>query len=245
MTALCEQSFRNSTKVVSSPSCASEAPAEGFDDKREFYVATVRRAYPEGRSIWDKLTVPASLTLREFQQWLLAEHGIKMTRWDFVVGTRVEPNHDDWGWGWGNHGESVVSITVPVFPPKPALDYGLLPPLELNKAQALQQLQKSPAASRAVQHYLKLWSDFKAIGAVPPQPPVDPTKEITDDTTIAAILDMMARTADDRLARGEIKNKTAFSMAGRKFLVAAAPNGRVHAETGEEVDHMAAIRFVL
>jgi len=200
----------------------------------------VKRAYPEGHSIWDKLTCPASLTLKEFQQWLLAEHGVKMTRWDFVVGTRMEPKAA----GESGPDESVVSVTVPVYPPKPVLDYGLLPSLDLTKAQAMQQLQKSPATSRAMQQYLKLWSDFKALGAVPPQPPVDPTKEITDDSTIATILNMMAHKAEEKLTEGAVKHKTMFSTAGRKFCVTAAPNGCQHAETGDEIDQMANLKFV-
>jgi hypothetical protein len=98
-----------------------------------------------------------------------------------------------------------------------------------------------------VQQYLALWSEFKAAGAVPPQPAVDPAEVITENSTIADVLAKMARLAKERLAEGTIDTMTVSGLAGRKVWVIAGKDTPtcVNAETMEEVEHMAAIRFEL
>jgi len=200
--------------------------------REEFAVSTVKRSYPEGHSVWDKLTCPASLTLKEFQAWLLSEHGLKLVRWDFVYGTKKGKDGVDNG------------VSTPVFPPKPPVDYSLLPPLDLTKGQAMQQLMKTPAAAKlGVQQYLKLWEDKKAGKELPA---VDPDV-ITDGTSIASVLSKMARVATDKLAEGVIDHKNVASLQGRKFWVINGGDGisSQHAETGEVIESLASIRFML
>jgi ubiquitin-activating enzyme E1 len=61
---------------------ASDMPAEAFDEagkiKDDFITSEVRRAYPEGHTIWDKLDVDGNMTLDEFSSWLTSEHKLTM-----------------------------------------------------------------------------------------------------------------------------------------------------------------------
>lgn len=219
---------------------AADLPPDAFDEngkiKEEYVESTVKRAYPEGHSVWDKLPCPASITLKEFAAWLLEQHGLKLGSWDFVYGTKK-----------GSDG-AVNGVSTRVFPPKPQLDYSLLPALDLTKAQAMQALMKTPAASRAVQQYLALWAECKEKGAVPTQPTAsDLADVITESSTLLQVLNKMARVAEDALASGAIDSKTVTTLAGRRFWLLPGKDTPAcsHAETGEDIENMAAIKFIL
>lgn len=218
---------------------AADAPEDAFDEqgkiKDEYIVSTVKRAYPENHSVWDKLTCPASLTLKEFSQWLLTEHGLRLNSWDFVYGTKK-----------GSDG-ALNGVSTRVFPPKPLLDYTLIPSLDLTKAQAMQQLMRTPAASKSLQQYLGLWSEFKSKGVLPSQPAVDSTDVITESSTILAVLTKMANVAEEALTNKLIEGKTISGLQGRKMWVIAGGETPVcsHAETSEDIEYMAAIKFIL
>lgn len=57
--------------------------------KDEYIEKVVKRVYPEGHSVWDKITCSSALTLKEFSQWLETEHKLKLTKWDFVIGYKT------------------------------------------------------------------------------------------------------------------------------------------------------------
>jgi hypothetical protein len=57
-------------------------PSEAFDAQGkilpEYLTTVVRRAYPEGHSVWDKIECPAHLTLKEFGKWLADTHKLQL-----------------------------------------------------------------------------------------------------------------------------------------------------------------------
>lgn len=228
--------FKTHTELVKPT--VEDAPPEAFDAegkiKADFGEPTVRMAYPEGHTVWDKLACPASTTLRDFIQWLLTEHGIKFSTWDFVVGAK-------------KNAEGVMEgKTTPLYPPAPILDYALLPPLDLAKGQAMMALNKIPEARKDVQKYLQLWEKCKTAGAVPPQPPVDP-EAVTLDWTMLDVLRKMSSLGDRMVAAGEIQQKAVEGLEGRRFWVLrteeTGPAALVHAESMDDIAHMVPIKF--
>ena len=220
-------------------------PAEAFDAagkiKDEYFVSTVRMAYPEGHTVWDKIECSATMTLKQFNAWLLTEHGVKFSSWAFIVGTKLTEDSETKVW-------APQPITTAVYPPPPVLDHSLLPSLDLAKGQAMQALMKTPAASRAVQKYLALWEESKKAGSVPPQPVLDPRETITEASTMRDILRRMAALGDEWLAQKKIDSKTIAGLDGRRFWVIrtaeTGPATLVHAESDEDIAQMAAIKFV-
>ena len=49
-------------------------------------------AYPENHTVWDKLVFPADQTLLQFMTWLEASHGLKLDKWNFILGI-TSPYH--------------------------------------------------------------------------------------------------------------------------------------------------------
>ena len=118
----------------------------------------VKRAYPDKHSVWDKLTCPGSLTLKQFADWLKNDHGVLMSSWDFIYGHKTVTDDEN--------KETKVSVSCPVYPPKPVLNYSLVPSLDLTMPQATQAIMKTPAA-KPTQQYIALWKECKAAGSIP------------------------------------------------------------------------------
>ena len=230
------------TTETVAPSADEPLPADAYDErgvvKEEFKEKVVRRAYPEGHTIWDKLTVQGSLTLKEFSQWLESEHGLKLRNWDFIYGHKTVTDAD-------SKSKQSQGVSAPVYPPKPVLDYTLIPSLDLTLAQASTAIMRTPAA-KPTQQYLALWREFKAAGAVPPQPALS-ADVITENTTLKQILQRMVTLAEEAEAQGQIETKAISTLKGRKFVV--IPGGEaplcVHAESGEDIEHLCALKIML
>ena len=60
--------FKTTTELEY-PSPEEQLPADAYDDlgklKKEYIMEVVKRAYPETHSVWTKLVVPGSLTLKQ------------------------------------------------------------------------------------------------------------------------------------------------------------------------------------
>jgi ubiquitin-activating enzyme E1 len=230
------------TTETVAPSPDEPLPAEAYDDrgvvKEEYKEKVVHRAYPEKHTVWDKLTVSGALTLKQFSEWLENEHGLKLRNWDFIYGHKTATDAE-------SKTKQVQGVSAPVYPPKPVLDYSLVPSLDLTLAQASMAIMKTPAA-KPTQQYLGLWREFKAAGAVPPQPAL--TEDvITESTTLKQILQRMVTLAEQAEAQGAIETKAISSLAGRKFVVIPGSEAPLcqHAETGEDIEHLCAIKIVL
>ena len=78
--------------------------------------------------MWDKLIFSASLTLKDFTTLLEDKHRLQLVSWDFIYGHKLVYDEEL---------KKKVSqcVSTPVYPPKPVLDYSLLPPLDLTTAQ--------------------------------------------------------------------------------------------------------------
>ena len=230
------------TTETIAPAADEPLPAEAYNEqgvvKEEYKEKVVRRAYPEKHTVWDKLTVSGSLTLKEFSKWLETEHGLILRNWDFIYGHKTVTDSE-------SKTKQVQGVSAPVYPPKPVLDYSLLPSLDLSLAQANMAIMKSPNA-KPTQQYLALWREFKAAGAVPPQPPVS-EDAITDSTTLKQILQHMVALAEVAETRGEIETKAISHLTGRKFIVIPGSEAPLcqHAETGDDIEHLCAIKIVL
>lgn len=230
------------TTETVAPSADEQLPPDAYDErgvvKEEYKEKVVRRAYPEGHTVWDKLTCSGSLTLQEFSQWLLTEHGLKLRSWDFIYGHKTVADPE-------TKNKQSQGVSAPVYPPKPVLDYSLVPSLELTLAQASAAIMKTPAA-KPTQQYLGLWREFKAAGAVPPQPTLS-EDVITENTTLKQILQRMVTLADQAERQGLVETKAISTLKGRKFVVIPGSEAPlcVHAETGEDIEHLCAIKIVL
>lgn len=231
-------SFKTSTTVEVPENLPQEAYNEKGVVKEEFCDKVVKRAYPEGHSVWDKLVCNADMTLAEFCKWLLEEHGLKIQSWNFIYGYRnVVDEH--------TKQKQLSPVTSPVYPPKPILDYALIPSLDLTLAQATTALMKSPAA-RQMQQYLALWREFKVAGTIPAQPPITEAT-ITDKSTIRQILVQMTKISEEALANGLIETTTISNIASRKFVLLSSSEtpSCIHAETGDDVEHLCAFKIML
>eukprot|EP01038_Epipyxis_sp_PR26KG_P012667 gene12667-16982_t len=223
--------FSTKTKLVP-PDPQEELPGDAYDEKgkikEEFYTKVVTRAYPENHSTWDKITVPGNLTLAQFSEWLAAEHKIKLVSWDFIYGHK-----------------SHQAVSTSVYPPKPILNYSLLPSLELTIAQATGAIMKIPAAKPA-QQYISLWRECKSKGEIPPQPTLS-EDTITDSTTLAQILHRMASIAESSEQKKVIDTRAISSLAKRKFFIIPgneAPLCR-DIESEEDIEHLCAFKILL
>lgn len=218
----------------------AELPADAFDEKGvlkdEYIVKTVQLAYPEGHSVWSKIEVPGSLTMRDFAAFLENQHKLRLVRWDFVLGTLS---------GESDGKKFVQSVTTQIFPPAEVLEYGIIPSLTLSKADAMKAIRQSPKGLASLQKYLNLWEKFKAEGHVPPQP--DASHAITADTTLRQTLEIMAVKAELKVLVKEVDTKNIADVSTRSLWVIPGGEGpvTVHAESEEEVAHLAALKILL
>ena len=221
---------------------SDELPQEAFDErgvvKEEYVIKTVKHAYPEKHSVWDKLTCSGSLSLKEFALWLKDEHKIKLNSWDFIYGHKNMTDDDN----KATH----VSVSSPVYPPKPVLDYSLIPSLELTMPQATQAIMRT-AAAKPTQQYIALWKEFKAAGAIPAAAALSDKKAITEYSTLKEILEMMAEMAELAESVKSIDTRAVPSLKGRKMWVIPGTETPVCSdlETGEEIEALAAIKIIL
>ena len=92
--------------------------------------------------------------------------------------------------------KSLSRLSHFIYPPKPVLDYSLIPALDLTKAQATQTLMRNPKA-KPLQQYIALWSECQKNGVIP-DGPADSGDTVTSDTTLKDILFKMAAVAERR-----------------------------------------------
>ena len=217
----------------------TELPEEGAYDEKgilkpEFYRKESKLAYPENHSVWDKVDVSGAWTLKEFASALQTEHKLEITQWDFICGRKKDLDEEK--------KEVIKDVTTRVFPPEPILDYGLIPSLDLSKAQATMALMKVPAA-KPVQKYIALWEKCKESGMIPPQP-APRADEITENSTVRQILELMAARADALEAEGKVDTKAISGLAGRRFWVIPGDETPtcVHSESGDAIFKLASLR---
>eukprot|EP00981_Chlorochromonas_danica_P010908 scaffold3532_cov182-Ochromonas_danica.AAC.11 len=235
------QAHRTRTEVVV-PDPTEPLPEDAYDEhgrvKKEYCTTVVKRAYPEGHSVWDKLPVSADLTLREFADWLLNEHGLKLNSWDFVYAYKTVQDEE-------TKTKEQSGVTATIYPIKPVLDYSLLPSLELTLAQASVTIMKTPLA-KPTQQYVALWREFKTLGSIPAQPAAS-QDAITESSTLREILQKMNRLAEENIAKGTAEASAISYLEKRKFVLIPASEtpSCVHAESGEEIEHLCALKILL
>eukprot|EP01033_Poteriospumella_lacustris_P001011 gene1012-728_t len=236
--------YKTKTESVA-PDVTSALPADAYDEKgkvkAEYYEEQVHRAYPEGHSIWDKLTISADLTLADFTKWLDDEHGLTLTGWDFIYGYRTVTTDGK---------KETVGATSKVYPPAPVLDDSLLPALDLSMQQATMALMRNPATRAQSQPYLALWKQrvaAAASGEVAASTGSAKDKPITANTTIREILERMSVLGDEAVAQGKLETKTISQLPLRKFVV--LPGNETPSvqwkETGDDVEHLVALKILL
>ena len=237
-----EEPIQFKTYTERSVPTSDELPPDAFDEKgivkEEYIIKTVKRAYPENHSTWDKLTCPGSLTLQEFAEWLKTEHKVKMVSWDFIYGRKTVVDEEN--------KSTSVSVSSPVYPPKIILDYSLVPSLELTMPQATQAIMKT-AAAKPTQQYIALWRQCKAAGSIPATASLSNEKVITGSTTLTEILEMMASMAELAENAKTIESRAVPALKGRKMWVIPGSETPVccHFETGEEIEALASIKILL
>jgi hypothetical protein len=175
--------------------------------------------------------------LKQFADWLKNEHKVQLVSWDFTYGHKNVVDEE----GKKTH----VGVSSPVYPPKPTLDYSLIPSLDLTLAQATQAIMRTPAA-KPTQQYIALWKEFKASGSIPASAAV--TKDaITESTTLGEILAIMSKLAEKAEADKIIETRAIPSLVGRKMWV--IPGSETPAcrdfESGDDIEALAAIKIVL
>ena len=222
---------------------SDELPPDAFDDKgvvkEEYIMKTVKHAYPEKHSVWDKLTCPGSLSLKQFAEWLKVEHKVKLISWDFIYGRKTVVDEEN--------KSTIVSVSSPVYPPKPILDYSLIPSLELTMPQATQAIMRT-AAAKPTQQYIALWKEFKLAGAVPAAASDSSNeKTITESTTLSEILEIMASMAEAAETAKIIESRAVPVLKGRKMWVIPGNETPMCSdlETGEEIEALASIKILL
>ncbi len=219
---------------------ATDVPADAFDEsgnvKPEYITEETRMAYPEEHTVWDKMVVDGNMTLGEFSKWLESEHKLKMDSWNFIYGRKNVESE-------GKKTESPV--TASVYPPKPILDYSLIPALDITKAQATQILMRNSKA-KPLQQYIALWAECQKNGMIP-DGPADNSDAITSDTKIKDILMKMAALAIKAKEAKAIDTITISALDGRQFWVIPPSDtpGCTHAESYDEVTSLVSMKITL
>lgn len=237
-----EEPIQFKTHTERSVPTSDELPLDAFDErglvKEEYVIKTVKRAYPEKHSVWDKLICPGTLTLQQFAEWLKTEHKVKMVSWDFIYGRKTVVDEEN--------KSTNVSVSSPVYPPKPVLDYSLIPPLDLTMPQATQAIMKT-AAAKPTQQYIALWRQCKAAGSIPVAATLSDEKIITEATTLTEILEMMASMAESAEDAKLIESRAIPALKGRKMWVIPGSETPVccDLETGEEIEALSSIKILL
>ena len=219
-----------------------DVPPEAFDATGkvlpEYVVKKVKRSYPEDHSVWDKLKgVTSDVTLQQFVDWFETEHKLKMTSWNFVLGSKKVTAEGE---------TKQQSVSAPVYPPKVVLNYALLPPLDMSMAQATGAIMRNKDA-KPTQQYIALWKQCKADGALPSAEEIAAMNSvaITGNSTLYEVLSHMVTLAAELEAEGKIDTRVITDLKGRKIWVipsAETPSCR-DIETGDDIDHMAAIKI--
>jgi len=219
---------------------ATDVPADAFDDsgkiKEEYVTSEVKRAYPEGHTVWDKLCVDGNLSLGDFSKFLEEKHGLRMSGWDFIYGRKKVENEGK---------KDLHPVTSRVFPPKPVLDYSLVPDITLTKAQATQQLMRNPRA-KPLQQYIALWAECAKEGAIP-DGPADTGDAITNETTLKQILQRMSAQAEAALDSKLIDEAAISALDGRRFWLIPASDTPMcsHVESYDDVTYLSAFKIML
>jgi ubiquitin-activating enzyme E1 len=222
------------------PDPTTQLPDNAYDEKgklkAEFIEKVQKIAYPDGHSVWDKITCSASFTLKQFSEFLLSEHNLKMTNWDFIVG--YKPTFDEDGKKVGTAGES-----TPVYPPKAVIDYSLLPALDLSMNDAIKAIMRA----KLPQEYQKVWKECKARGCLPDPSSVNNEDVITADTTIIEILSKMERIGASLEATKQIDARTVTGIHKRRFWIIPSNETPtcIDVNSGEQVETLCAIKFVV
>jgi hypothetical protein len=233
--------FRTTTeKTVPAPEDATPDMYDASGEvKPEFMVMTVKKAYPENHTIWDKIVCPASQTLRDFSKWLESEHGLRLLSWDFIIG--YKRGVDEEGKRTGLEGVSTL-----LYPPRAVLDPSLLPALDLTLPQATQALMR--ARAQPTQEYIQLWKESKARGAVDLEGLARRQGDaVTPDTPIRDLLARMEALGARAQLEGRLELCAVTGIDHRVFWVVPAnetPRCKDLA-TDLEVEHLAAIKFIL
>lgn len=189
-----------------------DVPESAFDESgkilEEYITEETKVAYPEEHTCWDKMVIDGSITLNAFNKFLLEKHNLAMDTWNFIYGYKnIEKDGK----------KEKTPVTTSVYPPKPVLDYTLLPTLDLSKAQATQQLMRNQKA-KPLQQYIALWSECKENGMIP-EGPADAGDAITGDTTLAQILNKMAEKAKMGVDSKAIDMPAIGNLEGKDFWV--------------------------
>lgn len=226
---------------IVAPDPDTKLPPDAYDDKGcikpEYMEKKVSRAYPEKHTIWDKLSFSASLTLKQFSDLLLTEHGLQLRKWDFIYGYKTTTEEE-------GKGKQRQGVSAPVYPPKPVLDYSLIPSLDLTLPQATMLIMKTPLAKPS-QLYIGLWREFKATGVIPSQPIVS-EDIITENSTIKQILQQMVYLAEQAEINKLIDTKAISNIDSKKFVIIPSSEAPwcVHTESGDDIEHLSTLKFV-
>lgn len=232
------------TTTEKTPPAAEETTPDMYDEqgkiKDEFIVKTVKRSYPENHTIWDKLLVPGTLTLKQFADWLSTTHNLKLLSWDFIIGYKMGVDEDGKKTG-------LVGVSSPVFPPKAVLDPSLLPALDLTLPQATQAIMRT-ATAKPTQEYIKLWKECKVSGKVDIEGILrQQTDVITNDTTLVQILEKMEKLGIIALQEKRVESRSITGLDKRTFWIIPSnesPRCMV-VDTEDEVEHLASIKIQL
>jgi len=205
--------------------------------KAEFYTEEVKKVYPEGYSLWDKLQCDGDMTLTEFAQWLEDEHKLSLDQWDFVYGRKQDYDEN------GKKIKALSSVTTRVFPALAPLDYSLVPALDLTPAQATKAIMSNPRA-RPQQRYEGLWAECVAAGKIE-SPPADPMA-ITPDSTLRHVLHCMQAKGEHGEQTKTLVHKTVSCIDNRMFWVIPSAEAPICCdEDGEQIDSIASIKIIL
>lgn len=237
-----EPPYKFSTRTeLEVPNPTDPLPDDAYDHtgklKDEYITKIVKRAYPEGHSVWNKIICQASMTLKQFQEWLADEHKLKLQSWDFIYGKKSVTDE--------SKEKRTQGVSTPIFPPKPKLDYSLLPSLDLTLAQATMAIMKVPAA-KPTQQYLALWKQCKQDGIIP-DGPQDSDNAITMDTTLKEILLKMAKMGEEATKKQLIDTATVSSLDGKLFYLIHGSESPIccDIDTEEAVENLCSIKIML
>jgi hypothetical protein len=234
----------SSSVVYKQPDPTIPLTNDAYDEsgkvKTEFLKKIVSRAYPEKHSVWNKLVVNGSLTLKEFSRWLEDEHNLALLSWNFIYGHNNVYDEE-------TKKKRLQAVSTQVYPQKLRIDFSLLPSLDLDVGQATRAIMKTGAA-KPTQQYINLWKEFKVAGSIPPPPPLaDEDEVITEQSTLKEILEKMSKLAEKAELSKKIETRAIPSLKGRKFFVipgSEAPLCR-DIDTDETIDDLCSLKIIL
>lgn len=229
-------------KTITERIVPDNLPDEAYNDKgivnEDYIEKKVKKAYPEGHSVWDKIEVPGTLTLKEFSDWLATEHNLKMERWAFVYGQNTVEDADG--------KKMLIPVTTPVFPPKVFLDNSNLPPLDATIVQAMKLINSNPATKYMSQAYINLWKTSKSNGCIAPNEVAD-ENAITSSMTLIEILSRMDSISENAEKSKLITSRSISDLKNRSFWIIPGKETPdcVDIITGDEVAFFASLKIIL